>query len=437
LAGAAGLAVLPAVLVVEESSAESTCVVLQVDSSGPVSLSRLRRVELPSGRITELGKLDYQVDAMGYARGQDLVYGIALRDRHGWLLRKPHLVSIDRRGTLKDLGEVRRGVGGVAHPVAGTVSGNRLYLRDAMRLYTMDIDPGSPTYKSVLRVVRLKPLVGTLTLDDFAVDPSNGLLYGVSTLGFGRAKVVSIDPGSGVVRVVAEVRGAPSVAAYSSVVMSGRALYAVRTHPGLASRTVRITLSGEARELNSLPSARSGDSAGCLRQAAAPPPPPPPPPTPSPPPLPPPPTVTPRPPAPTPRPTPRPPAETLTPPVPPRTVRPPVPRPPSPRPSPRPSSRPTPRPSATPTDAVELPPPPLPPTLTPTPTSRPTLRPTPRPPVEVTPPVISVAPRLASVPDEPDRTVQVLRRWSMATLLVILSSAAAMAAQRRMRRMRR
>jgi hypothetical protein len=44
---------------------------------------------------------------------------------------------------------------------------------------------------------------------------------------------------------------------------------------------------------------------------------------------------------------------------------------------------------------------------------------------------------MASVPDEPDPTVQVLRRWSMATLLVILSGGAAMAAQRRMRRVRR
>ena len=52
LVGAAGLAVLPAVLVVEEASAEAVCSVLQVDSSGPVSLSRLRRVELPSGRIS-------------------------------------------------------------------------------------------------------------------------------------------------------------------------------------------------------------------------------------------------------------------------------------------------------------------------------------------------------------------------------------------------
>jgi hypothetical protein len=413
LVGAAGLAVLPAVLVADESAAETSCSVLQVDSSGPTSLSRLRRVELPSGRISELGKLNYQVDAMGYSRGQDLVYGIASRDRHGWLHRRPHLVSITRRGTVTDLGEVRRGVGGIADPVAGAVSGNRLYLRDALRLYTMDIDPGSPTYKSVLRVVRLKTLIGTLTLDDFAVDSSSGLLYGVSTLGIGPAKVVSIDPGSGVMRAVANVRGVPSMASYSSVVMSGRTLYAVHTHPGLKSRIVKIALSGEAREVGSLPSAWSGDSAGCLQQVSGPPPPPPPPP--------------PRPPTPTPRPTPRPPKATPKPPAPPRTVRPPVPRPPTPRPTASPTPSPTPTPTPTPTDAIELPVPP--PTATPTP------RPTPRPrPPEVTPPVISTAPRLASVPQDEDRTVQVLRRWSMATLLVILSSGAAMAAQRRMRR---
>jgi hypothetical protein len=47
--------------------------------------------------------------------------------------------------------------------------------------------------------------------------------------------------------------------------------------------------------------------------------------------------------------------------------------------------------------------------------------------------LISIAPQRADVPKPVDRTVQVLRRWSMATLLVVLTGGAAMAAQRRMR----
>jgi hypothetical protein len=43
---------------------------------------------------------------------------------------------------------------------------------------------------------------------------------------------------------------------------------------------------------------------------------------------------------------------------------------------------------------------------------------------------------VAAVPKAEDHTVQVLRRWSLATLLIILSGGAAMAAQRRMRRRR-
>ncbi|WP_237706552.1 DUF6923 family protein [Kribbella flavida] len=396
-----------------------------------MSLSRLRRVELPSGRVTELGKLDYLVDAMGYARSQDLVYGIASRDRHGWLHRRPHLVTINRQGLVRDLGEVRRGVGGVAAPTAGAVAGHRLYLRDGLRLFTMDIDPDSTTYKSVLRVVRLKPVLGALTVDDLAADPVSGFLYGISTVGAGPAKVVSVDPGSGTVRAVADVRGVPSTASYTSVVLSGRALYAVHTRPGSRSRAVRIALSGEVREVTSWEPVWTGDAAGCLQQVPTPPPPPPTPtprpPTASPPPSP---TQTPRPPS--PPPTVRPPSP------PPPGVRPPSPRPPNARPpsstppnrrpvSPGPSPRPTATtPLPTPTEAAELPVRP-----TPSPTPRPTSRPLPP---LVTPPVVSVAPRMAAVPEEPDDTVLVLRRWSLATLLMILTGAAAMAAQRRMRR---
>lgn len=399
LAGVAAfvLASLTSVLVAGESAAAVDCTILQFSSPGHNSLSRLSRIELPSGSTTSLGVLGYQINAAGYSRDQDLVYGIASRDKHGWLQRRPHLVTVDRRGTVVDLGQVRRGVGGVANPTAGAVSGSRLYLRDGHRLYTMDIDPRSTSYRSVLRRVSLSPVYLAMSVDDFAMDPASGLLYGISTWGHG-AKVVSLDPGSGKVRVVAGVPGVPWQDSYSSVVVgSAGVLYAVHTGHGARSRLYRIGLNGSSKELSSWAAAAGGDAAGCLKQA---PPPPPPPPTHTP-------TPTPRPTAPaTPKPTP--------------TVTPtPTPRPSTPRPTPTLTPTPTPTPSPIRSAPAAAPPPP--------PTTPPP-RPAP------TPDVISVAPQVAAVPEPTDRTVQVLRRWSLATLLIVLTSGAAMAAQRRMRR---
>jgi hypothetical protein len=389
---------------VGQSSAASNCEILLVRSSGPNSLSVLSRVDLPSGESTDLGRLDYQVNAMGYSRDQDLVYGIA---RHGW---RPHLVTLDRRGAVADLGPVREGAGGIADPTAGAVAGSRLYLRDRHRLFTVDIDPESSTYKQVLRVVRPSPLWLTMSVDDFAVSPGDGLLYGVSTFG-AVAKVVRIDPGTGGTRVVSEVRGVPAQDSYTSVVMTdSRSVVAIHTGHGRRTQVFRIGFDGSSTELASWAAAAGSDAAGCLKQPLPPPTLPPPTRTPTPPPT--------RPPTPTPTPTPTP--------------------------SPSPSPTPTPSPSATPTPSPTPTPTPTPsPTPTPTPTPRPSARqlpppllppPTPRPRVRPTPELIRIVPQAAATPKPADRTVQVLRRWSLATLLVVLTGGAAMAAQRRMRR---
>ncbi|MEV6415304.1 hypothetical protein [Kribbella sp. NPDC051718] len=408
--GAFVLACLTTVLVAGSSDAAADCSMLQFRTPGYSSLSRLALVELPSGRSTDLGRLDYQINAAGYAKGQDLVYGIATRDKSGWLRRRPHLVTVDRRGAVTDLGQVRVGVGGVADPTAGAVAGSRLYLRDGHRLYTMDIDPGSSTFRSVLRVVHLSSVLLALSVDDFAVNPSDGLLYGISTSG-PKARVVSLDPERGKVKVVATVRGIPGRDSYSSVVMSGGVLYTVRTGYGSRSQLYRVGLDGSSSSLASLSAAVGSDAAGCLYTA----PPPPPPPTPTPRPTP---TPTPKPtPTPTPTPTPSPPPTPTPTPAPP----------PAPRPSVRPTPTPTPSPTPTPTPApaadLPLPPPPT----TPTPTPRPR-------PIQPTPSEITIAPQQAALPPPADRTVQVLRRWSLATLLVVLTGGAAAAAQRRMHR---
>ncbi|MFF1817885.1 DUF6923 family protein [Kribbella sp. NPDC058245] len=402
-ATAAGVVVLAA-----PSEAAADCSIFDFQSAGYTSLSRLVRIDLPAGTSTDLGRLDYQVQAAGFSTRQGLVYGVATRDRKGWLLRRPHLLTVNSRGAVTDLGEVRRGVGGLADPVGGAVWGTKFYVRDVHRLFTIDIDPESPTYRKVVGDVRLKPVTLGLTVDDFGASPASGTLYGVSTAGH-TAKLVSLDPVSGSVRVVASVPGIPWLDSYSSVVVGASGVYAVHTGYGRSSQVFRIGFDGSSTQIASWRSLAFSEAAGCLPRVA------PPPPTPTP-------TPTPRPPRPTPTPTPRPtPTRVATVPAPPRPTPTPIPTP-TPTRTPTPTPTPTPSPSAEPQLEVPAPPP----TPTPTPT------PTPRPP---TPPTGFVAAQQAAAkPGAPHNTVQVLRRWSLATVVLIFTGAAAMAAQRRMRR---
>lgn len=388
-------------------AASPECSFFDFRSTYLTSLSRLVRVDLPAGTTTDLGRLDYQVQAAGYSAKQGLVYGVATRDKHGWLLRRPRLLTVNSRGTVTDLGEVRRGVGGLADPVGGAVSGTRFYVRDVHRLFTIDIDPGSPTYRKVVGDVRLKPVSTVLSVDDFGVSPS-GMLYGVSTTGH-PAKLVSIDPVSGSVRTVASVPGIPWQRSYSSVMVGASGVYAVNTGYGRTTRVFRIGFDGSSRELASWRSMAFSEGAGCLPRVV---PPPPPPPTPAP-------TPTPQVPKPTPRPT--------------ATPTPLPPRPPVVRPTraaaPEPTPTPTTTPAPTPTPVVEpqVVAPPLPsPTPTPTPKAPP--------PPAVPQKEFVAAQRAAAEPPVTDRAVQVMRRWSLATVVLIMFGGAATAAARRMRR---
>ncbi|GAA1115741.1 hypothetical protein GCM10009630_11590 [Kribbella jejuensis] len=406
------------VLPVAPSAAATGCSYFDFRAGGYLSLTRMVRVDLPSGAVSDVGRLDYRVLAAGYSRTQNLVYAIV----SGGLLRRPHLVTITRSAAVAALGEVRHGVGGLADAEAGAVVGSQFYVRDHLRLYTIDIGPGSSTYGRVVRAVHL-PVLG-FEVDDFAADPSSGVLYGVAT--WGRvAQLVTLSPATGAVRVVTAVPGIPWQDGYSSVVVSGSSVYAEHTGHGRASELYRIGLDGSSGKLTSGPRLADTDAAGCLQQAAPPPPPAPPPA--------PPPTLPPPPPtSPPPTTAPTPPATSPAPPPPTRT--------------PTPKPTPTPRPTPTPSKPTTPHPPPLPthtPTRTPPASSRPTQRDLPPPSKSPSPTPTHPAPatdfaiaRPAATPKPSDHTVQVLRRWSLATLLVILSGGAAMAAQRRMRRRR-
>lgn len=229
----------------------------------------LSSVSLPGGAERVLHSAPIELNAVGYVSSQDLVYGIG---DHG------HLYRIDRSGGIRDLG-YPAGVprGGLALATAGAALGGTLVVRLDDRLLTIDVAPSSRTYLSVTRVVRMRP--GADGLDDFAVDPVDGLFYGVNAT-HGRPTVVSVDPSSGTVRVVATPDGLPAHGSSygAAVIDSSRTLYVLDNDDGHRSRLFAIPRGGPAREVSSGPAVGTSDAAGCLGMPTPPPPPPPPPP---------------------------------------------------------------------------------------------------------------------------------------------------------------
>ena len=386
------------------------CTVLRVENEQVGAPSTLRRVSLPSGEIESVTEVGYWINAMGYAAGQDLAYGIADGTRDGRYDDGAHAVAIDRAGRVSDLGLIGRA--GTRHPrwsqltgaTAATVAGNRWYVRKSGDLYTVDIDPASGNYLRVVRRVSMRQLSVAIGIDDFAYDPADGLLYGVSTASHD-GKVVTVDPETGGITVPALPR-LPVATAYGSVVLgSDGALYATANRIGHRSVTYRVPRdgSGPAAEIGTGPALVTADAAGCL---SAPPPPPPLPTTV---------VVTTTPTTPT---SPEPPA----PPVPPTTSEvPPVSSTPEPPPEPRPPFVPPP---------VEQAPAVVAPTPTPTPTPKATpTAPAPAPTSHHAPPT----PTPVAQPAEHANRTEVKRRWGLTALVLVLGGGAAMTHLRRHR----
>ncbi len=321
----------------------------------------LSTVSLPSGAERQLRSASVEMNALGYVSSQDLVYGIG---DHG------HVLRIDRSGGIKDLG-YPQGVprGDLALATAGAAMGGTLVVRLDDRLFTIDVTPSSRTYLSVTRVVRMRPEADGV--DDFAVDPVDGLFYGVNST-HGRPTVVSIDPSTGAVHVVATPAGLPAHGSSygAAVIDSSRTLYVLDNDDGHRSRLFAIPRGGPAREVSSAPAVGTSDAAGCLGMPTPPPPPPPPPTT----------TTT------TPPPPPPPPTTTTTPP-----------------------------PTTTTTRAVVIPPPPQRPVVVPS-TTKPWKAP------QVTP--------VASA-DHEERTKQ--RRWALTAVILLVGGGAATHAAARAR----
>ncbi|HVV10325.1 DUF6923 family protein [Amycolatopsis sp.] len=339
----------------DAAAAGATCVALQVRSFS-VRSSIVDRTEYPAVATTGLGRVPYQLNALGYARGQDLAYGMASNG---------DVVTLDRRGRATDLGPLHASARhDFSSVTAGAVSGNLWYVKSGDSLYTVDIQPGDD-FLGVRRVTVLTSLA--LLVDDFDSDPASGLLYGVASVPLVGGVVVTIDARTGVVRRLPWPQ-LPFSTAYGAVVRApDGTLYVTANQNRGRSRVYRVT-SGQVSELATGLPASNADAAGCLPPLPVPAPPPPPAP-----PAPPPPTIAPPPPT-TVAPPPAPPTATPPPPTavppppptatppPPTTVVPPPPPAPAVAPAPTPTPKPTPPPKPSPTSsprAVTTPPPPV------------------------------------------------------------------------------
>lgn len=323
-ASAAFAAVAVSVPVLTAADSPGKCGILRTQTTADPFSSTVERVDPGSGEPTQVAELDEVVDALGFSSSQGVAYGMAGDFAHDHPDGAPpgrRAVTISPDGTVTDAGRVPWAV---LRATAGEVVGDRWYLGALNFLYVVDIDPDSPSYLDITEATALHDPALAVGMHDFAADPVDGDLYGVSSLLPGPARVVRIDPGTGDVQVVPGAR-LPGGTVYGSVSIGpDRSLFALAHDVDGASRLYRVDRDGEVRELASGPVVLSSDSAGCIGEPG-PPPPEPAPPEPAPPEPPPPDPPPPEPPAPQP-PAPSPPA-----PEPPEAAQP-APEPPAPEP---------------------------------------------------------------------------------------------------------
>ncbi|RRO19893.1 hypothetical protein EIL87_02610 [Saccharopolyspora rhizosphaerae] len=253
------------------ADAAPACEALQVRTEAGRSV--LHRVRLPDFAGTRVGVLPHRVNALGYSPEQGWAYGIAEGFDDGG-----HVVALRPEDPPLDLGPVIAGRGDTPwnvldHPTAGAVRGNRWYVGEGDRLYTVDIDPGSPTYRHVLSSIALEERHGPFSLDDFDVGP-DGFLRGVAQTYTGTPAVVRLDLSTGVAEPVLWLPTLPPDSYGSVVIDPDGALHFTANRGG---GVYRVEADGQLVELAELAPTSSSDAAGCLRRTPPPPPRPPPP----------------------------------------------------------------------------------------------------------------------------------------------------------------
>lgn len=237
------------------------CDAYQVRSLDRGKFSTFSKLDTSSGGVTEIARLDYSVNALGYSSALGSLVGLTSRGHHWWKYPS-HVVLIDPRGEVDDLGPVDALWLHTDDVTAGAVVGTTFYVRDNARLHAIDIDPASPSYLRIVRTVVLG--WPALALDDFTPDQESGLMTGVSAAGVGPGEVVTFDPATGRVVSRTEITGLPGGSTYGAVVAdSAGTLYAVNNGYHGRSRVYRIT-GTSATELSTGPRMGMIDGAGCL-----------------------------------------------------------------------------------------------------------------------------------------------------------------------------
>ncbi|HEX5113789.1 MAG TPA: hypothetical protein VFW65_01195 [Pseudonocardiaceae bacterium] len=252
LIGAVLVVVLPGTAAPVTASPAS-CTVLEI--TGHTLLVRT----LPADTATVAATLNESVNAIG-AVGP-VGYG---------LTPGGDVVTFDRTGHDQDLGPVRA-FSRIVNAAAGTVVGDRWYVRSGPRLFAIDVDAAGPAYLHVIATVSLHPAPLALDLDDFDVNPASGSIYGVAQPGGGHGVVVRLDLSHGTLTPIGVTT--PAGAGYGSASFGpDGALYVRQDDDQGRSIRYRVRLSGGVAELSSGPLLTSADATGCL---PAPPPPPP------------------------------------------------------------------------------------------------------------------------------------------------------------------
>ncbi|WP_052684271.1 DUF6923 family protein [Lentzea aerocolonigenes] len=209
--------------------------------------------------MTEIARLDYAVNALGYSAALGRLVGLTSKG-HAWWKNPSHVVLIDQKGVVSDLGPVDAQWFRTDDVTAGAVVGTTFYVRDNASLRAIDIDPASPTYLKIVRSVVLD--WPALALDDFTAGAA-GKLTGVSAAGWGPGEVVSFDPVSGRVLGRKEIKDLPGRSTYGAVVIdSAGTIFATNNGYRGRSRVYRIT--DVAVELSAGPEMGMIDGAGCL-----------------------------------------------------------------------------------------------------------------------------------------------------------------------------
>lgn len=237
-----------------EAFAQVVCTVIQVEA-GAHGPSTVFQVRLPSGETASLTALDVRLNAIGFSAEQDLVYGVDDRGR---------IVALDRTGRV--VGEPTRPSPLLRNATAGTVVGDRLVVRVGPWLRSIDIDPAGPTFGHVVHEAWLWPWEGVM-VDDFDLNPADGLLYGVAAHEHGHAVVVAVDPDTGRTTPVPGAGLLPAGSSYGAVTLApDGALYATNNSHDGRSTLYRVALdgSGVVTEISSRQALHTIDSSGCL-----------------------------------------------------------------------------------------------------------------------------------------------------------------------------